>query len=103
MTDIRELRDAITPQVALAFEARMAGKHTAVKVQMIRQTFLLSPAHYYARLNQILDDPASLQVDAVLVERLRKRREEILVARQAAPIAPSLHSPKPNPRQGVLR
>lgn len=57
----------------LAFE-RQWWRHAGAKEQAIRDTFGLSATHYYQRLNRLLDDPAALAHDPVLVHRLRRVR-----------------------------
>lgn len=57
----------------LAFEQgwwRRAG----AKEQAIRDTFGLSATRYYQLLNRLLDEPAALVHDPVLVNRLRRVR-----------------------------
>jgi hypothetical protein len=57
----------------LAFERRW-WKHAGAKEQAIRDTFGLSATRYYQILNGLLDDPAALKRDPVLVGRLRRLR-----------------------------
>ena len=57
----------------LAFEARW-WKHAGAKEQAIRDTFGLSSTRYYQLLNGLLDNPAALEHDPVLVGRLRRLR-----------------------------
>jgi hypothetical protein len=57
----------------LAFERRW-WKHAGAKEQAIRDTFGLSATRYYQVLNGLLDDPAALEHDPVLVGRLRRLR-----------------------------
>ena len=57
----------------LVFE-RQWWKHAGAKEQAIRDTFGLSATRYYQLLNGLLDDPAALAFDAVLVGRLRRLR-----------------------------
>jgi hypothetical protein len=57
----------------LAFERRW-WKHAGAKEQAIRETFGLSATRYYQVLNGLLDDPAALERDPVLVGRLRRLR-----------------------------
>jgi hypothetical protein len=60
-------------QRILAFEARW-WKHAGAKEQAIRDSFELSSTRYYQLLNAILDNPAAMQHDPVLVGRLRRLR-----------------------------
>ncbi|GIE28028.1 hypothetical protein Ait01nite_010730 [Actinoplanes italicus] len=57
----------------LAFEAKW-WKHAGAKEQAIRDTFALSSTRYYQLLNALLDNPAALERDPVLVGRLRRLR-----------------------------
>jgi len=57
----------------LEFEARW-WKHAGAKEQAIRDTFGLSSTRYYQLLNALLDNPAALERDPVLVGRLRRLR-----------------------------
>ena len=57
----------------LAFE-RQWWKHAGSKEQAIRDQFGVSATRYYQMLNALLDNPAALAHDAVLVKRLRRLR-----------------------------
>ncbi|BEL11061.1 hypothetical protein Q0Z83_092520 [Actinoplanes sichuanensis] len=57
----------------LAFESKW-WKHAGSKEQAIRDTFGLSSTRYYQLLNGLLDNPAALEKDPVLVGRLRRLR-----------------------------
>jgi uncharacterized protein DUF3263 len=57
----------------LAFE-RQWWRSPGAKDQAIRDGFGLSPTRYYQLLNALLDDPAALAADPVLVKRLRRLR-----------------------------
>ncbi|GIF40487.1 DUF3263 domain-containing protein [Actinoplanes xinjiangensis] len=57
----------------LAFEGKW-WKHAGAKEQAIRDTFGLSSTRYYQLLNGLLDNPAALEKDPVLVGRLRRLR-----------------------------
>ena len=57
----------------LAFESKW-WKHAGAKEQAIRDTFGLSSTRYYQLLNALLDNPAALEHDPVLVGRLRRLR-----------------------------
>ena len=57
----------------LAFERRW-WKHAGAKEQAIRDRFQLSATRYYKLLNALLDEPAALAHDPVLVQRLRRIR-----------------------------
>jgi len=57
----------------LAFESKW-WKHAGSKEQAIRDTFGLSSTRYYQLLNGLLDNPAALEKDPVLIGRLRRLR-----------------------------
>jgi hypothetical protein len=57
----------------LAFESKW-WKHAGSKEQAIRDEFDLSATRYYQILNGLLDNPAALAHDPVLVGRLRRIR-----------------------------
>jgi hypothetical protein len=65
----------------LAFEKRW-WKHAGAKEQAIRDTFGLSATRYYQVLNVLLDNPAALVHDPVLVGRLRRLRSTRARARR---------------------
>lgn len=58
----------------LTFERRW-WRHAGAKEQEIRQTFDLSATRYYQLLSEIIDLPAALAHDPILVKRLRRLRE----------------------------
>lgn len=60
-------------QQILDFERRW-WRHAGAKEQAIRDTFQLSATRYYQLLNGLLDNPAALAADPVLVGRLRRLR-----------------------------
>ncbi len=60
-------------QEILAFE-RQWWRHAGAKEQAIRDRFGLSATRYYQLLNALLDNPAALAADPVLVGRLRRLR-----------------------------
>ena len=67
--------DALTEreQRILAFE-RQWWRHAGAKEQAIRDTFGLSATRYYQLLNALLDRPAALAAEPVLIGRLRRLR-----------------------------
>lgn len=67
----------------LAFE-RSWWAGGGAKDQSIRERFDLSPTRYYQLLNGLLDDPAALAHDPLLVKRLRRLRDQRRVARSAS-------------------
>lgn len=59
----------------LQFE-RQWWRHAGTKETAIRETFDLSPTRYYQLLNDLIDQPAALEVDAPVVLRLRRLRDQ---------------------------
>lgn len=57
----------------LDFEQRW-WRHAGSKEQAIRDTFELSATRYYQLLNALLDHPAALAAEPVLIGRLRRLR-----------------------------
>jgi len=57
----------------LAFEGKW-WKHAGSKEQAIRDAFGVSSTRYYQLLNGLLDNPAALAHDPVLIGRLRRLR-----------------------------
>ena len=60
-------------QEILAFE-RQWWKYAGAKEQAIRELFDMSATRYYQVLNTLIDAPAALAVDPLLVKRLRRLR-----------------------------
>ncbi|GGK82369.1 DUF3263 domain-containing protein [Mangrovihabitans endophyticus] len=60
-------------QQILAFESKW-WKHAGSKEQAIRDAFGVSSTRYYQLLNALLDNPAALEREPVLVGRLRRLR-----------------------------
>jgi hypothetical protein len=57
----------------LAFE-RQWWKYAGAKEQAIRELFDMSATRYYQVLNNLIDTPAALAADPMLVKRLRRLR-----------------------------
>ncbi len=57
----------------LAFE-RQWWKYAGAKEQAIRELFDMSSTRYYQVLNALIDTPAALAADPMLVKRLRRLR-----------------------------
>lgn len=57
----------------LAFE-RQWWKYAGAKEQAIRELFDMSTTRYYQVLNALIDSPAALAADPMLVKRLRRLR-----------------------------
>ncbi|MEU6203553.1 DUF3263 domain-containing protein [Micromonospora musae] len=60
-------------QAILAFEQQW-WRHAGAKEQAIRDVFGLSATRYYQLLNGLLDNPAALTAEPVLISRLRRLR-----------------------------
>ena len=60
-------------QQVLAFE-RQWWRYAGAKEQAVRELFDMSPTRYYQVLNTLIDDPAALAYDPMLVKRLRRLR-----------------------------
>lgn len=58
----------------LAFEHGL-WRSPAAKEQAIREEFAISATRYYLELDALIDQPAALAADPVLVQRLRRVRE----------------------------
>src|SRR5438034_11444725 len=57
----------------LAF-GRQWWKYAGAKEQAIRELFDMSATRHYQVLNSLIDDPAALESDPMLVKRLRRLR-----------------------------
>ena len=69
-------------QQVLAFE-RQWWKYAGAKEQAIRELFDMSATRYYQVLNALIDSPAALAHDPMLVKRLRRLRSTRQRARTA--------------------
>ncbi len=69
-------------QEMLAFE-RQWWKYAGAKEQAIRELFDMSATRYYQTLNSMIDRPAALAADPMLVKRLRRLRSGRQRARAA--------------------
>jgi hypothetical protein len=58
----------------LEFE-RQWWKYSGAKEQAIRELFQMSATRYYQVLNTLIDNPAALEADPMLIKRLRRLRE----------------------------
>lgn len=66
----------------LAFE-RQWWKYAGAKEQAIRELFDMSATRYYQVLNALIDSPAALAHDPMLIKRLRRMRQSRQRARTA--------------------
>ena len=60
-------------QAVLAFE-RQWWRHAGAKEEAIRRQFGVGPTAYYQLLSRLLDDPAAIAYDPMLVKRLQRQR-----------------------------
>ena len=74
----------------LAFESGWT-RHSARKEEAIRDAFGLSAARYYQLLNAVIDSPAALRHDPLLVRRLQRAREARAEARASRSFTTSQH------------
>lgn len=70
----------------LEFE-RQWWRYAGAKEQAIRELFDMSSTRYYQVLNTLIDDPAALAFDPMLVKRLRRMRSARQQARAARHLA----------------
>ena len=86
--DAAESDSYLSPMDAriLAFE-RQWWRYSGAKEQAIKDAFDLTPAGYYQHLSRILDDPAALAHDPLLVKRLIRMRALRHSARTGRPMA----------------
>ena len=90
MTAAQESADETAPASPLSerderiliFE-RQWWKHAGAKEEAIRAEFGLSAARYYQVLNAVLDAPAAIAFDPMLVARLHRMRDARTEARSA--------------------
>jgi Protein of unknown function (DUF3263) len=66
----------------IAFE-RQWWKYAGAKEQAIRELFDMSATRYYQVLNALIDNPAALEADAMLIKRLNRLRSTRQRARSA--------------------
>jgi hypothetical protein len=66
----------------LSFE-RQWWKYAGAKEQAVRDMFEMSSTRYYQVLNSLIDRPAALAHDPMLVKRLRRMRQARQRARSA--------------------
>jgi Protein of unknown function (DUF3263) len=57
----------------LTFERRW-WRYAGAKEEAIRREFGLGPTAYYQLLSRVIDDPAALAYDPMLVKRLQRQR-----------------------------
>ena len=66
----------------IAFE-RQWWKYAGAKEQAIRELFDMNATRYYQVLNALIDNPAALEADPMLIKRLHRLRATRQLARSA--------------------
>jgi Protein of unknown function (DUF3263) len=88
----------------LTFEARWPT-HTGAKDKAIKDDFEVSTARYYQLLNVVIDSPAAVRLEPMLVRRLQRARDDRTNARNlrvfvgangGSPRQPTLNQPTLN-------
>jgi hypothetical protein len=79
-TQLDELSDR--DRQIIAFE-RQWWKYAGAKEQAIRELFDMSATRYYQVLNALIDNPAALEADPMLIKRLNRLRATRQRARSA--------------------
>jgi hypothetical protein len=74
----------------LAFE-RQWWKYAGAKEEAVRESFDLTATRYYQVLNALIDSPAALEHDPMLVKRLRRLRSTHQRARTTRRLADENH------------
>lgn len=69
--------------LAILEHERAWWKYPGAKESSIREKFGLSATRYYMQLNRIIEDPAALEADPLLVRRLIRLRDARRVQRSA--------------------
>ena len=70
----RDHADLSERDIAILDFERSWWKHAGVKEQAIRERFDMSATRYYQLLNELLENPAALAHDPILVKRLKRLR-----------------------------
>lgn len=70
-TETTELTDL---ELQILDVERAWWKHVGAKEGVIRDRFDISPTRYYQLLNALIDKPAAIEADPLLVARLRRLR-----------------------------
>ena len=75
----------------LEFE-RQWWKYAGAKEQAIRDLFDMSATRYYQILNGLIDQPGAMELDPLLIKRLRRMRSTRQKARSARRLGVELES-----------
>ena len=73
----------------LEFE-RTWWRHAGAKESSIKELFNLTPPAYYQLLNNLIDRPAALMAEPLLVKRLLRLREQRTASRSSSKLGFSL-------------
>ena len=73
----------------LEFE-RTWWRHAGAKESSIKELFNLTPPAYYQLLNNLIDRPAALMAEPLLVKRLLRLREQRTASRSSSSLGFSL-------------
>ena len=65
-------------------------RHAGAKESSIKELFNLTPPAYYQLLNNLIDRPAALMAEPLLVKRLLRLREQRTASRSSARLGFSL-------------
>ena len=71
---MQEQRDLTQRDLDILDFERTWWKHAGVKEQAIKERFDMSATKYYQVLNELLELPAALEYDPILVKRLKRLR-----------------------------
>jgi Protein of unknown function (DUF3263) len=98
---VRVVKDELSERDlrVLAFEAQWP-RHTGTKDHAIMRAFGIAPARYYQVLNAVIDSPAAVRHDPMLVRRLQRARTARAEARNsrafASPLGDTVRRLRPN-------
>ena len=69
-----ELEPLGEKEVGILLFERQWWRHAGAKEEAIRRRFGIGPTAYYQLLSRLIDDPAALAHDPMLVKRLQRQR-----------------------------
>lgn len=73
-TTVNGMEELSEREIGILDFERTWWKHAGVKEQAIKDRFEMSATRYYQLLNDLLDKPAALAHDPILVKRLQRLR-----------------------------
>jgi len=71
---LRDMEELSQREIDILDFERSWWKHAGVKEQAIKERFDMSATRYYQVLNELLEQPAALEYDPILVKRLKRLR-----------------------------